>query len=45
LENEILTVEQPKTINLIEEENEQLKKRIAELETMLKINPMLHIAR
>ena len=45
LESEILTVEQPKTINMIEKENEQLKKRIAELEAMLKHQPVLHIAR
>ena len=45
LESETFKVEQPKTINLIEKENEQLKKRIAELEAMLKHQPVLHIAK
>ena len=44
LESEIFNVEQPKTINLFEKENEQLKKRIAELETMLRHQTVLHIA-
>ena len=45
LETEIFNVEPPKTINLIEKENEKLKKRIAELEAMLKQQPVLQIAK
>jgi integrase len=45
LDTEAFNVKQPRTINILEKENERLKQRIAELEALLKQQPVLQIAR
>ncbi|WP_289055001.1 site-specific integrase [Carboxylicivirga marina] len=45
LETDAFNVDRPKAINMIEKENEALKKRIAELEALLYKQPVMQVAR